>query len=135
MDDALISASVEGLAISTKPKEGIALKTVAAYSQVANVVMAVPLTLTLGGPLTISQAPAPQPNFPTQAIQEIKGGMDQQVGRDAVEMAVTTGMMPPFVNTMDGNERLQLRPNVSAYYSSQGETETPLALRMLSVIR
>lgn len=31
MEDALIAAAVESLAISIKPKEGIALKTVSAY--------------------------------------------------------------------------------------------------------
>jgi hypothetical protein len=135
MENALISAAVESLAISIKPKEGIAIKTMAAYGQVVNVVMAVPLAVTLGGPPTISEAPAPQLNFQSQSFQEMNRGLDQQIGRDAVEKAVTTGMMPPFVNTIDGNERWRYHPNASAYYSSQGETGTPLPLRMLSLIR
>jgi len=127
MDDALIAAAVEILAISSKPKESIALKTVTAYGQVANVVMAVPLAITLGGPLTISQAPAPQPNFPSQAFQEMKRGPGQQIGRPAVAMVVSTGNMTPFVPMMDGNELLRHRQDIRQYFD-QGEGSTPFTL-------
>lgn len=134
MDNALIAAAVEGLAISIKPKEAIALKTVGAYGQVVNVVMAVPLAIALGGPPTISEEPTPQPNFQSQAFQEIKKRSDQQIGRDAVEKAVTTGTMRPFVNTMDGNEFRRYRPDSRAYYD-HGQQQMPLTLRALSLIR
>ena len=60
---------------------------------------------------------------------------DQPIGRAASPFAATTGPTAPFVNTVDGNERRQYRPNASAYYSSQEETGTPLPLLMLSLIR
>jgi hypothetical protein len=63
--------------------------------------------------------------------QEQGNGPDQQMGRSAVEFAVTTGPLTPFVPTMDGNERRQFYRNASAWFSLQGETATPLPLRFL----
>jgi len=75
MNDEVIDATenflVEGLAISIKPMEGLAMKMVATYGKVVSVAMvAVPLWVTLGGPPIISQAPSPQSDFPPQAHQE-----------------------------------------------------------------
>jgi hypothetical protein len=64
-----------------------------------------------------------------------EGGMDQAIGRDAVEKAVTTGTMRPFVNTMDGNELRRYRPDSRAYYYDHGQQQMPLTLRALSLIR
>jgi hypothetical protein len=62
---------------------------------------------------------------------EPNNGPDHQIGRSAVEFAVTTGPLTPFVPTMDGNERRQYYNNASAWFSSQGETASPLPLRVL----
>lgn len=59
--------------------------------------------------------------------KESQNGPDQQIGRAAVDMAVSTGNLP-FVTSMDGNEFRRYRPYASAYYFSQGETATPLPL-------
>lgn len=63
-----------------------------------------------------------------------EGGMDQAMGRDAVEKAVTTGTMRPFVNTMGGNELRRYRPDSRAHYD-HGQQQMPLTLRALSLIR
>ena len=63
---------------------------------------------------------------------DLNNGPDQQIGRSAVEFAVTTGPLAPFVPPMDGNERRQYYSNASAWFSSQGETVSPLSLFFLS---
>jgi hypothetical protein len=63
--------------------------------------------------------------------RESQNGPGQQIGRAAVEMAVSTGTMPPFVNMMDGNELRRYRQDASAYYNSQGEQQMPFSLRFV----
>jgi hypothetical protein len=74
MEDDLIDAPenllIEGMAIVTKPKEGIALKTLTAYGKSGMVMVALPLWITLGGPPTISQAPAPQADVPPHVASQ-----------------------------------------------------------------
>ena len=71
MEHDLIPAAVEGLAISIKPMEGLALKVLATYGKVVSVSMvAVPLWITLGGPPTISQAPSPELDFPRHVASQ-----------------------------------------------------------------
>jgi hypothetical protein len=63
--------------------------------------------------------------------KESQNGPGQQIGRGAVEMAVSTGTMPPFVNTMDSNELRRYRSNASTYFHSQGEQQIPFPMRFL----
>ena len=63
--------------------------------------------------------------------KENQNGPSQQIGRTAVEMVVTTDVMPPFVNTMDGNELRRYRSNASAYFNSQGEQQLPFPMQFL----
>lgn len=62
-----------------------------------------------------------------------ESGMNQPIGREAIEVRVTTRAVP-FINQVDGNEFRRHRQDSRAYYS-QGETSLPLTLRMLSLIR
>lgn len=75
MEDDLIDATenllLEGLAISIKPMEGLALKMVATYGKVVSVALVtVPLWITLGGPPMISQAPTPQGDVPPHVMSQ-----------------------------------------------------------------
>jgi hypothetical protein len=63
-----------------------------------------------------------------------ESGVDRPIGRDAIEVRVTTGAIP-FINPMDDISFRRYRQDSSAYYSSQANSETPLTLRALSIIR
>jgi hypothetical protein len=62
-------------------------------------------------------------------------GTAERIGHVTMSAATTSGPMAPFLNTIDSNQRRQYRPQDSAIFSSQGETETPLPLRFLRLSR
>ena len=72
-----------------------------------------------------------------QGVEHIQhaaeSGVDQPIGREAIESRVTTGAIP-FSNQMDGNEFRQYRQD-SRSYDPQGAIALPLTLRALSLIR